>query len=152
MALRRINKELTDIRKDPPAGCSAGPVNEDLYTWEGIIFGPSDSPYAGGVFKLNIRFPTDYPFKQPHLQFLTKIYHPNINSAGGICLDILKNNWSPALTIDKVLLSILSLLTDPNPNDPLVPEIAALYKADRAQYEVNAREWTALYAQDADDN
>ena len=146
MALRRINKELEDIQKDPPAGCSAGPVNEDLYNWEGVIFGPSDSPYAGGVFRLNIRFPTDYPFKQPHVQFITRIYHPNINSAGGICLDILKNNWSPALTISKVLLSILSLLTDPNPNDPLVPDIANLYKSDKNAYESEARSWTLLYA------
>jgi len=146
MAHRRIQKELEDITKDPPAGCSAGPVGEDLYNWEGYIFGPSESPYTGGVFKLNIRFPTDYPFKQPHIEFTTKIFHPNINSAGGICLDILKTQWSPALTISKVLLSILSLLTDPNPNDPLVPDIAALYKTNRAAYEEKAREWTMTYA------
>jgi ubiquitin-conjugating enzyme E2 D/E len=151
MALRRIQKELEDIRKDPPAGCSAGPVNEDLFAWEGVIFGPSDSPYAGGVFKLSIRFPTEYPFKQPHIQFNTKIYHPNINSAGGICLDILKSQWSPALTISKVLLSILSLLTDPNPNDPLVPEIANQYKANRELYNEVATQWTMLYANDIPD-
>ena len=151
MALRRIQKELEDIRKDPPAGCSAGPVNEDLFAWEGVIFGPSDSPYAGGVFKLSIRFPTEYPFKQPHIQFNTKIYHPNINSAGGICLDILKSQWSPALTISKVLLSILSLLTDPNPNDPLVPEIANQYKANRELYNEVATQWTILYANDIPD-
>jgi ubiquitin-conjugating enzyme E2 D/E len=146
MALRRIQKELEDIRKDPPAGCSAGPVKDDMFNWEGVIFGPNESPFAGGVFKLSIRFPTDYPFKQPHIQFLTKIYHPNINSAGGICLDILKSQWSPALTISKVLLSILSLLTDPNPNDPLVPDIAAQYKNNRVEYDLRAREWTLLYA------
>ena len=150
MALRRIQKELTDIQKDPPAGCSAGPVGDDLYNWEGVIFGPNDSPYAGGVFKLSIRFPTEYPFKQPHIQFTTRIYHPNINSAGGICLDILKTQWSPALTISKVLLSILSLLTDPNPSDPLVPDIAALYKTNLPAYEANAREWTILYAMGLD--
>jgi ubiquitin-conjugating enzyme E2 D/E len=148
MALRRILKELEDIRKDPPAGCSAGPIGDDMYSWEGVIFGPSDSPYAGGVFKLLIHFPTDYPFKVPHVQFQTKIYHPNINTAGGICLDILKNQWSPALTISKVLLSILSLLTDPNPNDPLMMEIAQLYKTDKAAYEEKAREYTMLYAGD----
>ena len=151
MALRRIQKELEDIRKDPPAGCSAGPVNDDLFAWEGVIFGPSDSPYAGGVFKLSIRFPTEYPFKQPHIQFNTKIYHPNINSAGGICLDILKSQWSPALTISKVLLSILSLLTDPNPNDPLVPEIANQYKANRELYNEVATQWTMLYANEIPD-
>jgi len=146
MAVRRIQRELEDIRKDPPSGCSAGPVGDDLFYWEGIIVGPSDSPYAGGVFKLTIRFPTDYPFKQPHVKFQTRIYHPNINAAGGICLDILKHNWSAALTVSKVLLSIMSMLTDPNPEDPLVPDIAALYKTNRAQYEANAREYTFLHA------
>ena len=86
--------------------------------------GPADSPFAGGVFKLSINFPTDYPFKPPKVNFETKIYHPNVNSAGVICLDILKDQWSPALTISKVLLSILSLLTDANPKDPLWPEVA----------------------------
>ena len=146
MALRRIQRELEEIQKDPPAGCSAGPVGDDLFNWEGVLIAPSDSPYAGGVFKLSIRFTTEYPFKAPHVQFQTKIYHPNINSAGGICLDILKNQWSPALKISKVLLSILSLLTDPNPDDPLVSEIAHLYKTNRAAYEANAREWTVMYA------
>lgn len=64
--------------------------------------GPPDSPFQGGVFFLNIHFPADYPFKPPKISFTTKIYHPNINAQGGICLDILKNAWSPALTISKV--------------------------------------------------
>lgn len=146
-ALKRIQRELIDIQNDPPANCSAGPENPaDLFRWEGAIFGPSDSPYAGGMFKLRIIFPTDYPFKCPTVTFVTKIYHPNINSAGIICLDILKNQWSPALTISKVLLSICSLLCDPNPNDPLVPEIAHLYKSNKEEYERTAREWTARYA------
>jgi ubiquitin-conjugating enzyme E2 D/E len=150
MALKRIQKELEELQRDPPAGCSAGPVKEDLYNWEGVIFGPAGTPYEGGVFRLSIRFPTEYPFKVPHIQFNTKIYHPNINSVGGICLDILKNQWSPALTISKVLLSILSLLGDANPSDPLSPDIAALYKSDRLQYDLNAREWTRLYATEGD--
>lgn len=106
----------------------------------------ADSPYAGGVFFLNIQFPTDYPFKPPKVQFTTKIYHPNINGNGSICLDILKDAWSPALTVGKVLLSISSLLTDPNPDDPLVPEIASLYRSNRALFEKNAREWTSRFA------
>jgi len=146
MALRRINKEIIDLKSDPPSNCSAGPIGSDIYQWEAVILGPEDSPYTGGVFKLRIQFPVDYPFKPPHIQFLTKIYHPNINSSGMICLDILKGQWSPALTISKVLLSICSLLTDPNPKDPFVPEIAHIYIEKREEYEAEAKRWTLMYA------
>jgi len=108
--------------------------------------GPPESPYQGGVFFLTIHFPTDYPFKPPKVAFTTRIYHPNINSNGSICLDILRSQWSPALTISKVLLSICSLLCDPNPDDPLVPEIARIFKTDRDKYTELAREWTRKYA------
>eukprot|EP00512_Aurantiochytrium_limacinum_P000600 CAMPEP_0171488748 /NCGR_PEP_ID=MMETSP0958-20121227/2372_1 /TAXON_ID=87120 /ORGANISM="Aurantiochytrium limacinum, Strain ATCCMYA-1381" /LENGTH=147 /DNA_ID=CAMNT_0012021881 /DNA_START=1332 /DNA_END=1775 /DNA_ORIENTATION=- len=146
MAMKRINKELQDLGKDPPANCSAGPVNDDLFHWQATLMGPADSPYQGGVFFLDIHFPADYPFKPPKVHFTTRIYHPNINTNGGICLDILKDQWSPALTTSKVLLSICSLLTDPNPDDPLVPEIASLYKSDREAFNKKAREFTQKYA------
>ncbi|KAF5188036.1 Ubiquitin-conjugating enzyme e2 e2 [Thalictrum thalictroides] len=146
-ASRRITRELKDLQKDPPSSCSsAGPVKEDLFNWEATIIGPTDSPFAGGVFTVKINFPQDYPFKPPKVSFITKVYHPNINSNGNICLDILKESWSPALTIAKVLLSISSLLTDPNPDDPLMPEIADLYKISKAKYEATARAWTLKYA------
>ena len=146
MALRRINKEITDLKIDPPTNCSAGPYGNDMYQWEAVIVGPEDSPYTGGIFKLHIQFPVDYPFKPPHIKFLTKIFHPNINSAGMICLDILKTQWSPALTVSKVLLSICSLLTDPNPKDPLAPEVATLYMNDREGFDKEAKRWTLMYA------
>lgn len=146
MALRRIQKELLDIKKDPPSNCSAGPVGDDLFKWEGVIIGPSDSPFEGGTFKLRILFPANYPFKAPQVQFITKIYHPNINATGLICLDILKDQWSAALTISKVLLSITSLLNDPNPDDPFSPDIANLYKSNKEKYEEEARNWTLKYA------
>ena len=147
MALRRINKELADIGQNPPSNCSAGPLGDDLFKWQATIMGPSDSPYEGGVFFLEINFPQNYPFKPPKVRFNSKIYHCNVNDKGGICLDILKDNWSPAFTIAKVLLSICSLLTDPNPNDPLVPEIASLWKKSRQQHDNTAREWVQKYAQ-----
>ncbi len=143
---KRIRKELDNIKNDPPVNCSAGPDNDDIFNWSATVIGPSGSPYEGGVFYLNIVFPQNYPFKPPKITFVTKVYHPNINSSGGICLDILKDQWSPALTIDKVLLSICSLLTNPNPDDPLVIDIADQYKNNRVAYDMTAREWTQYYA------
>jgi ubiquitin-conjugating enzyme E2 D/E len=118
----------------------------ELFAWEGTLLGPKDSPYEGGLFLLSIEFPVNYPFKPPKVAFKTKVFHPNINSQGGICLDILKDQWSPALSIAKVLLSISSLLTDANPKDPLVPEIARLYVDNRPEFDRMAREWTQRYA------
>tara|TARA_B100000927_G_C16198737_1_gene362597 strand:- start:73 stop:516 length:444 start_codon:yes stop_codon:yes gene_type:complete len=146
MSLNRLNKELKDIKDDPPANCSAGPSGENMFEWVATILGPEGTPYHGGIFFLNINFPSEYPFQPPKVRFVTKIYHCNINSNGGICLDILKGQWSPALTIAKVLLSISSLLCEPNPDDPLVPEISKLYKKDKAKHDINAREYTMKYA------
>jgi len=110
MALKRIQRELVELGRDPPANCSAGPVGDDLFHWQATIMGPDDSPYSGGVFFLDIHFPADYPFKPPKVSFTTRIYHCNINSNGGICLDILKEQWSPALTISKVRIPFPTLL------------------------------------------
>jgi len=147
MSARRILKEISDLRKDAPENCSAGPRDDgDVYTWDAMIVGPSDSPYAGGIFNMEIHFPSDYPFKPPKVVFKTKIYHPNVSAHGAICLDILKDQWSPALTVGKVLLSICSLLTDANPKDPLMPEIADMFIRDRATFDETAREWTRRFA------
>jgi ubiquitin-conjugating enzyme E2 D/E len=148
--LKRLTKELLDIKTDIKKGillnCSAEPINDDLFNWEGIIIGPTDSPYEGGIFKLNINFPINYPFQAPTINFKTKIYHPNVCPRGNICLDILKGEWSPALNITRVLLSISSLLTDPNANDPLSSGPAYTYKNDRELYDRTVREWVQMYA------
>ncbi|KAH9710866.1 UBC core domain-containing protein [Citrus sinensis] len=148
MASKRIIKELRDLQSDPPSSCSAGIHDEHkLQQIVFIITSIISLPYAGGIFHVAINFPPDYPFKPPKVAFKTKVFHPNINNNGSICLDILKDQWSPALTISKVvLLSICSLLTDPNPDDPLVPEIAHLCKTDKLKYENLARNWTQKYA------
>ncbi|XP_018468620.1 ubiquitin-conjugating enzyme E2-17 kDa-like [Raphanus sativus] len=145
MAMKRINKDLMDMQRDPPDSCSAGPVGDDIFHWQAAIMGPTDSPFAGGVFLLSVQFPPNYPYGPPEVSFLTKVYHPNIDSDGNIWIDILREQWGGAL-ISKVLLSICALLTDPNPDDPLVPEIAHIYKTDRAKYETTARSWTEEYA------
>ena len=147
MALRRLQKELMDLRKDPPESCSAGPIDEsNMFHWEATIIGPTKTPYEGGVFKLDIQFTPEYPFKPPIIKFTTKIYHININTRGDICLDILKDQWSPALNVSRTLLSICSLLNEPNPESALEQEHARLYINDRKTYEQNAREWTQKYA------
>ncbi|OAY70404.1 ubiquitin-conjugating enzyme E2-17 kDa-like [Ananas comosus] len=147
LRVRRIRKEWKDLLIDPPGSCSAGPVtDDDLFIWQGCIIGPDNSPFAGGIFLVDMHFPPDYPFMPPKVVFRTKVFHPNIDSEGNIKVDILENQWSPALTLSRVLLSIGSLLTDPNPDDPLVPEIAHMYKTDRAKYESTARSWTQEHA------
>ena len=146
-SLNRINKELKELVQSPLSNCSAGPVDEtDMTHWYGTIVGPDQTPYSGGIFQLDIYFPQDYPFKPMKVTFKTKIFHPNIASSGAICLDILKSQWSPALTISKVLLSISSLLADPNSDDPLAVDVARLYKTDYPKFLETARLWTVQYA------
>ncbi|KAK1879873.1 Ubiquitin-conjugating enzyme E2 E1 [Dissostichus eleginoides] len=127
---------------------SAGPKGDNIYEWRSTILGPPGSAYEGGVFFLDIAFTPDYPFKRPKraATHFEMIYHCNINSQGVICLDILKDNWSPALTISKVLLSICSLLTDCNPADPLVGSIATQFTTNRVEHDRIAKQWTKRYA------
>lgn len=145
-AIKRITKEFQDLIKNPLENISAGPISDNILKWEATIIGPEGTPYEGGIFKIAIDFTTDYPFKAPKCNFMTRVYHPNINSAGCICLDILKDKWSASLTISKLLLSICSLLNDPNPDDPLESESANMFKNDRVQYEMIARQYTLNYA------
>jgi len=146
-SLNRLRKELRDLARDAPPGVSAGlEKDSDLYVWNATIEGPKETPYDGGLFFLKLRFPVDYPYKPPTVTFSTKVFHPNIKANGQICLDILKHEWSPALTAGRVLLSISSLLAEPNPADPLVPEIAQLLLRDRPAFDAKAREWTIKFA------
>ena len=146
MALRRLKREYKQIINDPPANCSGGPIDGNYYNWVASIMGPTETPFEGGVFMLKIDFPPDYPFKQPKFKFTTPIYHPNIDTKGNICLDILKDKWSPALTVSKVLLSICSLLIDPNPKDPLRIDAAELYIKNKVEYDIKVRKETQKHA------
>merc|ERR1712164_119195 len=99
MALLRIQNELNVLKQDPLSNCSAGPDNNDLFNWQGMVLGPENSPYNDGIFYLTIKFPENYPYKPPRVIFTTKIYHCNIDSKGMVYLDILEDKWSPSLTI-----------------------------------------------------
>jgi len=144
--LTRLRKELENLNKEPDSNCVASPCGDNLFKWKAQIYGPEGTPYYGGIFNLEILFPSEYPFKPPKIHFITKVYHPNINSVGSICLDILKDKWSPALTISKVLISICSLLNDPNPDDPLELDIANEYKTNYEKFKEAAMSWTTIYA------
>ena len=152
MAHKRLQKELKEMITEAPQNTSGGPVDEkDLFKWKATIIGPDNTPYAGGVFHLSLHFPSDYPFRPPTVKFLTKIYHPNVDKNGNICLDILKhgtqgNTWSPVLNTPKVLLSILALLNEPNPDSALEMEIAKELKFNRQQFNENARAYTLEHA------
>ncbi|KOB62990.1 hypothetical protein PFHG_04765 [Plasmodium falciparum HB3] len=114
--LLRLQKELKDIEKENVDEIDAHMKDTNIFEWVGFIKGPSGTPYEGGHFILDITIPNDYPYNPPKIKFNTKIWHPNISSqTGAICLDVLKNEWSPALTIRTALLSIQALLSDPQP-------------------------------------
>ncbi|XP_047048210.1 ubiquitin-conjugating enzyme E2 36-like isoform X1 [Lolium rigidum] len=132
----------------PAPGISASPSEENMRYFNVMILGPSQSPYEGGVFKLELFLPEEYPMAPPKVRFLTKIYHPNIDKLGRICLDILKDKWSPALQIRTVLLSIQALLSAPNPDDPLADNVAKHWKANETEAVETAKEWTLVYGND----
>ncbi|KAF8623767.1 hypothetical protein AX15_006209 [Amanita polypyramis BW_CC] len=144
--LKRIHREIADLKKEDLGPMTLSPSDDSLFSWKGTIPGPQGSVYEGGVFNIEIVLATDYPFSAPKVLFRTRIYHMNISEQGNICIDILKNNWSPALSLFKVMLSLSSLLTDPNPKDPLVPSIATQYLRNRKLHDSTAREWTEKYA------
>lgn len=134
-ARRRLLRDFRRLQSDPPQGVLGSPAEDDLLSWQAVIFGPDDTPWEGGTFKLQLTFTEEYPNKPPQVKFLSKLFHPNIYADGGICLDILSNQWSPIYDIGAILTSIQSLLTDPNPNSPANVEAAKLYQENRREYD-----------------
>ena len=140
---RRIVKETQRLMQEPLPGISAVPDKQNARYFHVVIAGPEVSPFEGAVFQLELFLPEDYPWSAPKVRFITKIYHPNIDKLGRICLDILKDKWNPALQIWNVLLSIQSLLLVPNPDDPLANDMVELWKSTRLRLSVRKRlDWT----------
>ena len=100
------------------------PNENDMMVCEALIFGPDDTEWEGGVFRLLMTFPEKFPNEPPTVKFLTTMFHPNIYANGDICLDILGKSWSPLMDCVSVLTSIQLLLSDPNPDSPANSEAA----------------------------
>ena len=164
-ARKRLMRDFKRLQKDPPVGIQAAPLDNNVMAWQAVIFGPDDTPWEGGTFKLLLEFTEDYPNKPPAVKFLSKLFHPNVSpftlptliirpeatqnsfflccqvyNDGKICLDILQNQWSPIYDISAILTSIQSLLSDPNPASPANAEASQLYDRDRREYNKRVRE------------
>lgn len=118
---KRLIRDFKRLSADPPGGISGAPVGDNLMVWNAVIFGPADTPFEDGTFKLVLTFDESYPSRPPHVKFLTKMFHPNVYANGELCLDILQNRWSPTYDVTAILTSIQSLLHDPNPNSYVRP-------------------------------
>lgn len=133
--------DLKQMQQEPPDGSSAAPVSEkDLLEWQGSIFGPLASPWEGGVYNVRLTFTEEYPEQPPKVVFISKMFHPNIYEDGKVCLDIIEHKWSPAYTVNTILTSIQSLLTDPNPYSAANPDAAKIYNENRKEYEKLVRQ------------
>ena len=149
MAHRRVLKEMGDIAKDTSAAIDLVRDPSNAMHLTGTIKGPDDTPYSGGLFQVDITIPADYPMAPPKMKFMTKMWHPNVSSqTGAICLDILKDQWSPALTLKTALLSLQALMCAPEPSDPQDAEVANMYTRNQEQFISTARFWTETYAMD----
>jgi ubiquitin-conjugating enzyme E2 C len=134
-AAKRLQTELMQLMTSPAPGVSAFPsADGNLLSWRATIEGPEDTPYSGLTFKLSFEFPSNYPYAPPTVLFRTPIYHPNVDFSGRICLDILKDKWTAAYNIQTVLLSLQSLLGEPNNASPLNGEAAELWDKDPALF------------------
>jgi len=139
--LRALNLEYRNIQEEPIEGFSVKLVNDNLCEWEVAIFGPPDTLYQGGYFKAHIKFPPDYPYSPPSLRFLTKVWHPNVYENGDLCISILHppvddpqsgelpcERWNPTQNVRTVLLSVVSLLNEPNTFSPANVDASVMYR------------------------
>ena len=132
--LSRINKEIKELQSEPLQGITLTAESDDIHKWHGELEGPEGTPYHGYILRVNIKITENYPLEAPIFIFDHPVYHPNVGTNGAICLDILKTQWSPTLTIGKVMLSLSSLLNDPNPSSALNSDAALLWNKDRDSY------------------
>lgn len=138
-AKRRLLKDLSTISKYSEDMIFAQPLDDDLLTWTAVIIGPPNTPYENGTFSLILVFDDDYPNHPPEVSFISEMYHPNVYPNGDLCLDIIKSKWSPSYDVLGILLSIQSLLNDPNNKSPANIEAAKLYDENREEYNMRVK-------------
>ena len=141
MRRRRIERDIALLLESSHYIC-----NTDKDSVTVIVDGPRETPYEDGRFRLRLHFPDSYPFVPPQVRFLTRVYHPNISRDGHVCVDTLKETWSPALSAPAVVITVAQLMSTPNPDDPLLEEAAELMSRDVQAFDETARMWTHKYA------
>lgn len=153
-AHRRLLQEYRMLTNNPPDGITAGPVSEDdLLNWEALIQGPEGTPFEGGVFPAELKFPPDYPLSPPTMKFLGDLWHPNVYPSGLVCISILhpagddpnhyehaSERWSPIQSVEKILLSVMNLLAEPNDESPANVDAAKQWRDRRDEYDKKVRE------------
>jgi len=146
IARGRLAEERKMWRRDHPYGFYARPAGKsdgstNIMSWEAGIPGKAGTDWEGGVFKVSMEFPEDYPSKPPKCKFVPPLFHPNVYPSGTICLSILneEEGWRPAISVKQVLLGIQDLLDDPNPNSPAQSEAYGLYTSDKQEYRRRVR-------------
>eukprot|EP01137_Pigoraptor_chileana_P027398 Opistho-2@9952 len=147
-AARRLAKELQDVNAMDLKTIRNVEVDEaNILNWE-VLLVPETAPYNKGAFKVSLQFLPEYPFKPPKVTFKTKIYHPNVDESGQICVQMLKpDNWKPATRVHQILLSLVQLIDEPNPSDPLSTEIADIFVNDKKKYVKNVEEHIKKHAE-----
>jgi ubiquitin-conjugating enzyme E2 D/E len=147
-AAMRLKNEFNALSNDTICNSTVLLENEDnLFSWIIVMQGAEGTPYDGGIFKLQVKFPDNYPFKAPDVKFLTCIYHPNIKlDTGEICQDVFASSWAPTQKVQDILEKIVSMLREPSTSSPLEHEICMQYTNDRTQFNSVAREYTLKYA------
>eukprot|EP00045_Choanoeca_perplexa_P017844 m.268449 g.268449 ORF g.268449 m.268449 type:complete len:165 (+) comp17652_c0_seq1:139-633(+) len=154
MPLKRLMKEHKALMEDAPPGILAGPVQEDnFFEWEAFVTGPEDTPFEFGVFRAVLTFPKDYPNSPPTMRFTSDLFHPNIYSDGRVCISIIhppgadpsgyehsSERWSPVQSVDKILLSVVSMLAEPNDESPANVDAAKLWRESRTKFHKRARQ------------
>ncbi|KAF3849214.1 hypothetical protein F7725_015711 [Dissostichus mawsoni] len=145
---RRLLKELDEMRNVGAKHFRNIQVDEtNLLNWQGLLV-PDTAPYDKGAFRIELIFPAEYPFKPPKVTFKTKIYHPNIDEKGQVCLAIISvENWKPATKTDQVIHNLVSLVNSPQPEHPLRADLAEEYSKDRAKFMKNAEEFTKKHSE-----